>query len=293
MNIRNADGSSDPVRDLPDGIRFLQELNEAVHAEFPYAVTIAEDLQSDAWVTTPVSEGGLGFDLQWAAEFVHPVRAALEALDDGERDLAAVAAALTGTGHRRVVHTESHDEVTNGRTRVPAEVDPEQPRSLHAVRRSAIGGALCMAALGLPMIFQGQEWADPDWFDDQRPLEWERRDERAGILRLWHDLVALRATDPRTGGLRGDQIDVATDDGVVVVRRWGLGGPESATLVVANLTATDREHVPLGIGDDWQVVFASDWSGYHPTGSDVVGGLQGGGCALAAYGVIVIAPPAG
>ena len=147
-----------------------------------------------------------------------------------------------------------------------------------------------MAALGVPMIFQGQEWAEPDWFDDQRELAWERRDEHAGILQLWSDLVTLRTSDPRTGGLRGDQIDVTVDGSVLVVRRWGLGGRETATVVAVNLTAEDRRHVPLGVGADHRVVFASDWSGYDPSGSDQVSGITDGGCALPAYAVVIIAP---
>ncbi len=291
VNIRNAAGTADPAHDLPEGIQFLQELNDTIHAEYPYAVMVAEDLQNDERVTAPVSEGGLGFDLQWAANFVHPVRAALEAPDDDHRDLDAVAEALVEGGSRRIVYTESHDEVANGRTRVPAEIDPDDPRSIYALRRSALGGALTMASLGVPMVFQGQEWADPDWFDDQRPLDWARLEQRSGIFDLWRDLVTLRTTDHRTGGLRGDQIDVTIDGDVIVVRRWGLGGPESATIVATNLAAADREHVPLNVGDEWQVVFASDWSGYDPSGSDHASCVRDGGCAVAGYGVVILAPP--
>ena len=48
-----------------DAIKFLREFNVAVHAEFPGAITIAEE--SSAWpgVSRPVHEGGLGFTLKW------------------------------------------------------------------------------------------------------------------------------------------------------------------------------------------------------------------------------------
>ena len=116
VNVRNIDGSGDRSRDLEDGRTFLQELNDTIHGEFPDAVMIAEDLLDDPMVCRPTAEGGLGFDLQWAAGFVHPVRAALTALADEERDVHTLAAALAGDGDR-VVYTESHDEVANGSTR--------------------------------------------------------------------------------------------------------------------------------------------------------------------------------
>ena len=53
---------------------------------------------------------------------MHPVRAALIAPSDEARDLDTVAGALmvdsSGT-LRRVIYTESHDEVANGSSRVP------------------------------------------------------------------------------------------------------------------------------------------------------------------------------
>ena len=69
----------------------------------------------DPLVTAPVEHGGLGFHSQWDADFVHPVRRALETPWDADRDVAAVARAVTGhylqAPHERVVFTESHDEV--------------------------------------------------------------------------------------------------------------------------------------------------------------------------------------
>jgi 1,4-alpha-glucan branching enzyme len=292
VNIRNHAGSGDPGADLEDGWRFLAELTSTVRAEFPRAVLVAEDLQTDPRITAPVDDGGLGFHLQWAADFVHPVRAALEVLDDLHRDLDAVVAALAGGADAgaRVVYTESHDEVANGRTRVPAEIDPEAPDAVHAIRRSVAGGVLTMAALGVPMLFQGQEWADEDWFDDAVDVRWQRREERSGLVTLWGDLVRLRSgVDDRAPGLRGDRIDVRHHEGVVSVRRWGLGGEDAACLAVANLTGVERRvGLPAGPGG-WTCVFAADWSGYHESGEDRTG-IVDGEIVLPAYGSAILAP---
>ena len=71
-----------------------------------------------------------------------------------------------------------------------------------------------MTASDVAMLFQGQEKADEDWFDDERPLPWDRRDERTGTVAMWRDLVRLRTgRDDGAGGLRGDQISVRHVDG--------------------------------------------------------------------------------
>lgn len=58
-------------RENLDAVRFIKELNNAVHTYHPSAITIAEE--STAWpgVTHPVSDGGLGFDLKWMMGWMH------------------------------------------------------------------------------------------------------------------------------------------------------------------------------------------------------------------------------
>jgi 1,4-alpha-glucan branching enzyme len=191
-----------------------------------------------------------------------------------------------------VLYTESHDEVANGSTRVPTEIDADSPDAAHAFRRSLLGAALMIAAPGVPMLFQGQEWGDEDWFDDTRPLDWDRRDERHGAFSAWRDLIRLRCADLRTGGLRGDQVEVSEPaPGVLAIARWGIGGPASRTVVIVNLFAVDHGHVDLELDPDvgWEVVFASDWTGYHGAGTDHVEGIVDAGCAVPAYGCVVVA----
>lgn len=59
--LRNERGGSENL----EAIAFLQNLNKIVFSEFPYALMMAEE--STAWpkVTSPVHEGGLGFNFKW------------------------------------------------------------------------------------------------------------------------------------------------------------------------------------------------------------------------------------
>ena len=132
-----------------------------------------------------------------------------------------------------------------------------------------------MTALGVPMLFQGQEWAEEDWFDDSRELRWDRRNTRPGVVALWRDLIRLRTgADPRAHGLSGDRISVrraVEAPEVVTFWRWGIGGEHAAAVVVVNFHDGDRDvQVPVPGPGDWSCVFASDWRGYHASGSDLI-----------------------
>jgi 1,4-alpha-glucan branching enzyme len=67
-----------------DGIVLLQQMNK--QSLTWNVINIAEDLQSDSWVTTPVSSGGLGFDGQWDDSGYYQLHDILSSKDDGSRD---------------------------------------------------------------------------------------------------------------------------------------------------------------------------------------------------------------
>ena len=194
--IRNARGGNHPGDDLPEGWELIRWVNAEVNARQPWKLLIAEDLQTNAAVTRNPDQGGAGFDSQWDAQFVHPVREALITPHDGARHMHAVAHAIRfaydGDPLKRVIYTESHDEVMNGRARVPHDVNPRNAASWESQKRSTLGGALVFTAPGIPMIFQGQEFLEDGWFVDADPLDWTKLERFGGIHRLYHDLVHLR-----------------------------------------------------------------------------------------------------
>lgn len=48
-----------------EAIEFIKKFNTVIKERFPHAITIAEESTAYAGVTTPVEEGGLGFDYKW------------------------------------------------------------------------------------------------------------------------------------------------------------------------------------------------------------------------------------
>ncbi len=268
--IRTVNGSDD--QNLPDGWSLLQWINEKVTRDYPGRITIAEDLRSNEWLTKTTGAGGAGFGAQWDAQFVHPIRQAVITPQDEARSLASVRDALC---HRygddafaRVIYSESHDEVANGKARVPQEINPADPKGWYAQKRSTLAAALVFTAPGIPMLFQGQEFLEGEWFRDTVPVEWDLREEFHGILRLYRDLIRLRLNgDGLSRGLSGQFIQVHhlnEESKMIAFHRCDQGGPGDDVIVVANFFHEPRDGYIIGLpsAGRWKLRFNSDWQGY-------------------------------
>jgi 1,4-alpha-glucan branching enzyme len=280
--IKNIEGStSHPADDIPAGWSLMQWINEETRSRFPSKIRIAEDMKNNAWVTREVGAGGVGFNAQWDSEFLNPVRQAVISPDDTSRDVAAVARAIAyrydDDAFRRIIFTESHDEVANGRARVPEEIWPGHVTSWFSKKRSTLGAALVFTAPGIPMIFQGQELLEDRWFQDDVPIEWSRTKEHYGILSLYRDLIALRRNlSGMTRGLCGQNTQIHHVDGeakLIAFHRWDEQGPADSVVVVVNLTNQSWQGTTIGFPGAglWKTRFNSDSTNYdagfanHPT----------------------------
>jgi 1,4-alpha-glucan branching enzyme len=281
--IRTVNGSDS--QDLPEGWSLLQWINSQVAEKFAGRITIAEDLQHNRWITRDVGAGGAGFGSQWDAMFVHPIRQAVVAPEDEQRSLSAIRDAIcyryNDDAFDRVIYSESHDEVANGKERVPQEISPDDPKGWYARKRSTLAAAMVFTAPGIPMIFQGQEFLEGGWFRDTVPVDWDQSDEFHGIVRLYRDLIRLRLNrEGFTRGLCGQFTQVCHADEerkVMAFHRWDKSGPGDDVIIVANFSHDPQEDYVIGFpaAGDWKLRFNSDWQGYsddfqgHPS-TDVV-----------------------
>jgi len=305
VHIRTIDGDlGNPASALPDGWSFMAWINDEIRAGQPWKITIAEDLQNDPLLVKPTAEGGAGFAAQWDAGFLYRIRPALEASDDADRDIRAVVAAIRGEKRgaalTRVIYTESHDEVANGKTRLPEAIAPGDAASWWAKKRATLGSALVLTSPGIPMLFQGQELLEGGWFDDAVALDWEKASTNKGILRLHRDLIALRrARDGATRGLRGSNVTILRADAdakVLAMHRWMDGGPHDDTVVVANFADRTIEGLRIGFPapGHWKVRLNSDSAVYAPEfGGHEANDLDADGEALdgcAQSGLVSVGP---
>ena len=297
VNIRQKDGT-----DLPDGWSLLQYINNEINANKGSAISIAEDLQLNTWVTKTTGEGGAGFDSQWDAGFVHKVKGAIETAWDSSRNMGDVAAALQvkyEVKSRQLIYVSSHDEVGNGKQRPPSAIDSANPGSWMAKKRSTIGTAVLMTAPGIPMIFQGEEWCQPGFFDMSvynNFINWSLATSHSGIVTMYKDLIRVRKT---YGSLRYENINtfhVDNNNKLIAYHRWS--GTQNMVVIVnfANKTWNSSGGYYIGwpVWKTGHCVFNSDWNGYD-AGFGNFGGwdmapVSGGQDGMAQKALVQIAP---
>jgi len=278
--IRNVYGRNDPPNDPNNldgwGWNLLRWINDEVQARQPWKLTIAEDMQDNAWITRATGDGGAGFDSQWDATFHHGVRSVVIATRDEDRSMEVIRQVIEQGGgdnaFARVIYTESHDEVAiqNGKRRLTEDISPGQADSWYAQKRSTLGAALALTSPGIPMIFQGQEILEWIPFGDENRMDWDKYDRFRGIFYLYRDLIRLRRNwFNNTRGLRGHfthVFHVNHQDKVVAFHRWQDGGPGDDVVIVLNWQNQAYTSYTIGFPrpGSWHVRFNSDWQGYSP-----------------------------
>jgi 1,4-alpha-glucan branching enzyme len=279
--IRNTRGENNHSEtDIPEGWTLMQWLNEELRRSFPKILTIGEDLMQNPWLTKTIGEGGAGFSTQWDTAFVHPVREVLVQVQDESRSMDDIVRAIkfryNEDAIQRVIYSESHDEVANGKARIPQEIDPNDTAGYFARKRSILGAALALTTPGIPMLFEGQEFLEDGWFRDDKALDWSKLGTFQGINRLYRDLVHMRRNlYGNTKGLTGPFLyvyHVNNQDKVIAFHRWAEGGAKDDVIVIASFTQRaikDGYRIGLPHGGKWTIRFNSDWTGYSSDFHDV------------------------
>ena len=271
--MRNVHGDESEGSVLSDGLTLLQWINGEVAAKYPWKITIAEDLHRLDSVTNGLDTyEGLGFGAQWDADFVHPVRAALIAQFDQDRNMDSILAALmrqySGNAFKRVIYTESHDEVANGKSRVAEEIASSDVNNWYSKKRASLGIAMVLTAPGIPMIFQGHELLEDKWFSDTDPIDWKRVKKFNGFVKLHRDLIKLRLNyNNNTEGLSGQNthvIRVDKEKKIIAYNRFQNVVKGDVTVVILNFSDNGYTDYRIGFAEPglWKIRFNSDWDGY-------------------------------
>ncbi len=307
--IRNVHANGNPGDNIMEGYTVVREINDAIRHHFPHKITIAEDMHTLSDITEDTTMGGFGYSSQWDAQFVHPMQEVLKIADDEHRDMHKVEQAFlhryNGDAFRRVVYTESHDEVANGKARIVEDIAPGQNgNDFFAEKRSLLGIAMTLTAPGIPMLFQGQAILEDGWFDDNDAIDWSKLEQNREFAQSVRDLLRLRRNvKGNTAGLCGQFAEALHLDNVgkVVAFHRCSDNPANSVVVIANFRnqAYDSYEVNFPIPGDWELVFDSGYEGYsdynegdtpanHLTATETPQGNIGQ-VGLTAYGVLVYA----
>jgi 1,4-alpha-glucan branching enzyme len=283
-NIRRYQANPLERKDIPGGAVMLREINDVIAQQQPGKLSLAEDLQGWAAITNPTSTAqGFGFNSQWDDGMFWALHTAVATPVDGDRDMNSIAKSIGlrfgDDAFHRVIFTEDHDTVghpsDSQQVRLPSLIDSANPESIWAKKRSTLAAGIVLTSPGIPMLFQGQELLTPGAFNfgAAQGVDWSRTQSEAGILRMYHDMIAVRLNiGRRTAGLEGENITLYPPDNqnkILSYYRYDKGGPGDDVIIVANFAnkrATVNTAFPrAGI---WLVRFNSGSSSYDPTFQD-------------------------
>lgn len=277
--IRYEGGGLGNDTEIAEGNILMHDINAEIQSKYPGKLIIAEDLKGHSVVTASVENGGIGYGSQWDMNFVHPVRKALTEQGDEYRDIQALVDAIlfkyNNDAFERVIYTESHDEVANGKARVPEEIEPGHADSFFSKKRALLGIAITLTSAGIPMLFQGQEFIEDEYFKDDEALDWNQLKKHTGITRMVSDLIKIRtANSQESEGLRGQYTKIIHFNETEKVLAYARSTSEdfsNSTIVLLNLSNTSFTDYCFGIpfANQYHLAFNSDWSGYDQDFTDM------------------------
>jgi 1,4-alpha-glucan branching enzyme len=238
-------------RENLEAVDFLREINIMVHADFPGALTFAEE--STAWpgVSQPVYLGGLGFSVKWNMGW----------MNDSLRYF------QNEPVHRRYHHNEltfaqvyaysenfimpfSHDEVVHGKGSLLSKMPGDAWQKFANLRLLL---TYQMTSPGKKLNFMGNEIAQGREWQAKWELEWWQLGEElhrgvqnltCDLNHLYRDLPALHDLDFESGGFEWIDCNDA-EHSVLSYQRHARDG--SNVIVALNLTPVPREQYRIGL----------------------------------------------
>ncbi len=265
-----------------EAIEFLRAMNDAVHAEVPHALTIAEE--STAWpmVSRPTYLGGLGFDMKWDMGWMNDTLRYM-ALDPVHRKYhhAELTFRMVYAFSESYVLPLSHDEVVHGKGALLAKMPGDDWQKRANLR---LLYAYQCAQPGKKLLFMGGEVGQWRQWSHESSVDWHllEQPEHAGIARCLAHLNRTYAGEAALHELDFDPAGfewVVSDDWEQSVIAFLRKGRSSARIVLAafNFTPVPRLQYRLGVptGGRWREIVNTDATEYGGSGIGNFGGVEG------------------
>ena len=158
-----------------EAIQFLKDLNQAVFAEFPTALMIAEE--STAWpnITKPVVTDGLGFNFKWNMGWMNDTLEYVELKPEyREYHQKNITFAMMYNYAENYILTLSHDEVVHGKKPLIGKMYGDEWNKFAGLR-AYIG--YMMGHPGKKLSFMGNEFAQDIEWREYESLKWNLIEE--------------------------------------------------------------------------------------------------------------------
>lgn len=238
-------------RENLDAVTFFQELNQAVFAEYPYALMIAEESTSWPMVTKPVDVGGLGFNFKWNMGWMNDTLHYMKQdpfFRKGHHH--ELTFALTYAFSENFILPLSHDEVVHMKGSLVNKM-PGTYEEKFAHLRTYL--AYMYAHPGKKLLFMGGELAQFDEWHEERELNWGLlafeahqkfhlfiKDLNACYLKQ----AAFWAQDDRWEGFSWIAVD-EKEENLLIFRRLDKKGKE--VIVACNFSPVTRKDYLVGV----------------------------------------------
>ena len=262
-------------------LAFLREFNEAVHAEAPGAITIAEEATSWSMVSRPTYIGGLGFTFKWNMGWMH------DTLQYMSRDPVhrrhhhhQITFALLYAFSENFVLPLSHDEVVHLKASLISKLPGDYWQKFAGLR---LLFGYQYTQVGKILNFMGGEFAQFAEWDEARSLDWHLLEvEKHAQMQTWvRDLnrlyraeSALWQRDCDPSGFRWIDADDA-EYSVYSYMRFAEDA-DDFVVIVLNCTPVVREGYRIGVpgAGYYAELLNSDASCYGGSGVGNLGGLR-------------------
>ena len=261
-------------------VDFLRELNTMVHAEFPGALTMAEESTTWPQVSRPTDVGGLGFSMKWNMGWMN------DSLHYFHRDPVhrrwhqdELTFGQTYAYSENFVLPLSHDEAVHGKGSLLGKMAGDAWQRFANLRLLLAWQAFTP---GKKLMFMGGEFGQQREWSEARELDWSLLADvaHAGIQhlsgdlnRLYRELTALHTQDFESTGFEWIDCD-DREHSVLSWLRWGRDG--SFVVVALNFTPAPQTGYRLGVPHAGRYLEVLNTDSAHYGGSNLgnCGGVE-------------------
>lgn len=252
-------------RENLEAIAMLQRMNTTVYGEMEGVMTVAEESTAYPGVSTPVSDGGLGFGYKWNMGWMN------DTLSYMSKDPIyrkhhhnQMTFGLHYAFTENFILPISHDEVVHGKGTMLSRMPGDRWQKFANLR--AYYGFM-WGHPGKKLLFMGQEFGQYHEWNHDAQLDWGALEDpaHAGLQRLIRDLntlyraePALHVKDCEADGFQW--IDGgAADESVFAWLRRGTDG-DTDIAVLCNFTPAERKNWRVGLSQAgaWREVLNTD-----------------------------------
>ncbi len=248
-----------------EAIHFLREANEAVYANYPDTVMIAEESTAFAGVSKPTYEGGLGFGQKWMMGWMHDTLRYMGRETQHRRwHQEEITFSIVYAFSENFMMPLSHDEVVHGKGSLIGRMPGDEWQKFANLRAMF---TYMFTHPGTKLLFMGGEFGQFEEWSHDRGLDWHVIADsplRQGMQRTIQDLNELYKTKEAlyelqfsNEGFEWISFDDRENSIISYIRKDKAG---NSLLVVCNFTPKTMEQYELGVptAGVWKEIFNSD-----------------------------------